>query len=337
LTEKIIGFYPSRPFWALEALDLKSVGDAAALRPLMEEIVLDYRRTTCHLQICRDGKFMFRVHALEEASPASTVGTGSSSLVTWWSQYLDVVNCLNLLFESAVLQQVRVGFDFSEITPRDVSRMMRENNQITVSSLPADTGPSSYYMAQYRITLLSSSPESQANLASRLVVPRTLFERVIANLESALTDPRLSQQLATVARSVAQYKIGNFTTSLTLSWFVIEAILAARWERYLDSANEEYLDGERRISSDRRRDLVGADYPISVVTNFLELGRLVPFAQFKAIGKVRRYRNKVVHQDPKFECSADHCEEALRLALDLITQGRDLTIDIDFSYSVMGA
>src|SRR4051812_46414645 len=110
MMERIVGFYPSRPFWALEAPNLQEASDEVILRRWMEDIVLDYQRAPWRLQVCRDGKFMFRMHALEEAPPSSESSQSSASLVDWWAQYLDIINCLNLVFESSVLQYVNIGF-----------------------------------------------------------------------------------------------------------------------------------------------------------------------------------------------------------------------------------
>src|SRR5262249_11740569 len=139
--------------------------------------------------------------------------------------------------------------------------------------------------------------------------------------EEVRGDWAVLERLSRITKSLAEYKIGNYPTSLVLAWFVIESVLAQKWRTWIESKQRE-IGKEKRINTDRWKVLEGRDYPVSVLSNMLELLDLLPYETYKRVDKVRGYRNSTVHQKPGFQCTAEHCQDAIWAALKL---GRVLT------------
>lgn len=284
------------------------------------------------LKVCRDGVILLQVNGLDPIPSAADVGV--PRLVEWWGRCMDYANCANLLFYAAVLEEMNLGLsEFEEITRRGVFVLTRDNGEETGGSIPSNSFAGVRYMDRHPSVQGMTGWVRQMH---RTTVSVAVCERLGTTLELACQSATLVRDLATIGRALAQYKIGNYRTALVLTWFVVESTLANKWAAYLDESQLTQSDGERRISRERRKNLEGRDYPISVIANMLELAGRLETRVYRIVDRVRGYRNKVVHQDADFVCSDTHCREAFELATALATEGSGLSVRLDYSYSVMG-
>jgi len=199
-----------------------------------------------------------------------------------------------------------------------------------------DSSAESHQLLRYASYCFSGDPSNDSRIFSRRILPIEVFDLLKDNFAAAIRHPFLIQSLASVARSLSQYKVGNYSTSLLLSWFVIEAVINQEWDRFIDSSNRDLENGVKRINAERRKHLSsGPDYPISVVSNLLELADVLPSSDFMRIDQVRRYRNNIVHSKAGFVCVSEHCKMAIQLALDLCTKD-SFKIQPNFFYSLIG-
>jgi hypothetical protein len=132
--------------------------------------------------------------------------------------------------------------------------------------------------------------------------------------ELIVSDKNLVSLLSELSKSFSEFKIGNYTTSLTLAWFVIESALINKWVEFLDSKNIIYSDNSKRINPKRKESLMRPD--INVIANLLELTDVLNFPLFKKIDTVRGYRNKIVHRSHDYVCKVEDCTMALEIALE---------------------
>lgn len=168
----------------------------------------------------------------------------------------------------------------------------------------------------------------------RLAIPKEVFAHVAESFALIVNEKQLLPLIAGIAKSICEYKVANYPISLTLAWFVIESMVQKKWSAFLEEKNETYPDGKKRINKNRRDLLNGRDYTISTITNILELTNFIPFDIFIKLDQVRRYRNNVVHQDQASKCTAKHCDEAIKLAVDLLSEASPIRILPPSSYSV---
>ena len=96
--------------------------------------------------------------------------------------------------------------------------------------------------------------------------------------------------------------------------------MTRKWKTFLENKNKIYENGKKRIDKDRQKKFIdGRDYTMSVISNIMELSDIISFDTFNKTDLVRGYRNKVVHQDHANKCTAKHCDDAIGLALDLLS------------------
>ena len=338
MIERFAAFYSSRPFWAGQAIDFDTVRTPAQFTQQMSAIVFSHDTDDFRLRICRDGMVMLQVFELEAESE---VDDGEKprpieEKVAWWGRYLDYLNCLYLLLDSATIQVSRLAyFELSEITNKDGFRVHYENGKWSGEQIASQSIASYYQLGRYA-SMYPNDPRVDPRMFARRALEQEIFDALFATFSSATKDVSLLRNLAAVAKSIAEYKVGNYGTSLVLSWFVCETQLSAAWRAFLDESNREFANGSKRVSGDRRNTLTGRDYPISVVSNLLELSGALPFETLGTVDAVRVYRNKVVHQDPGFSCGAAHCQQAIALALDLALKNSDIRVTPNLGFSVSG-
>ena len=336
MIERFTAFYTSRPFWAGDAIDFDTVNENSQFTEQMSAMVFSYDTNDFRLRICKDGMVMLHVFELEaefetgDDEKSRQIG----DLVSWWGRYLDYLNCLYLLLDSATIEVDRTAyFALSEITNKDGFRVRFEDGKWGGEGIATESIASYYQMGR-----LASSYRNDLRWDSRILHRRPLkkevFDTLFATFSVVTRNLSLLKDLAAVAKSIAEYKVGNYATSLVLSWFVCESQLSARWRAFLEASNRELPDGSKRVSSDRHQTLTGRDYPISVVSNLLELSDEIPNETFKHIDAVRGYRNKVVHQAPDFSCGLTHCKEAIELALHLTLKDSGIQVNPNLGFSI---
>lgn len=338
MIERFTAFYTTRPFWAGEAIDFDTVNASLQFTEQMSAIVFSYDTNDFRLRICKDGMVMLHVFELEaefetgddERSPPME----DLDLVAWWGRYLDYLNCLYLLLDSATIEVESIAyFELSEITNKNGFRVRFEDGKSGGEGIATESIASYYQMGRYA-SYYRIDPRWDSRILHRRPLKKEVFDTLFATFSVVTRTPSLLKNLAAVAKSIAEYKVGNYATSLVLSWFVCESQLSAHWRAFLEASNRELPDGSRRVSSDRQQTLTGRDYPISVVSNLLELTDEIPYETFKHIDTVRGYRNKVVHQAPNFSCGPRHCNEAIELALGLTLKDSGIQVKPNLSSSI---
>ena len=336
MIERFTAFYTTRPFWAGDAIDFDTVKPGSQFTEQMSAIVFSYDTNEFRLRICKDGMVMLHVPELE-----SEVGNKHDDkprtiedTVAWWGRYLDYLNCLYLLLDSATIEVERIAyFELSEITNKDGFRVRFENGKSGGGGIATESIASYYQMGRYA-NYYRIDPRTDLRILHRRPLKKEVFDTLFATFSVVTKNPYLLKNLAAVAKSIAEYKVGNYAISLVLSWFVCESQLSAHWRFFLEASNRELPDGSRRVSNDRKQTLTGRDYPISVVSNLLELSDEIPNETFKHIDAVRGYRNKVVHQAPDFSCGPRHCNEAIELALGLTLKDSGIQVKPNLGFSI---
>lgn len=334
---KFIGFYTLPPFWAVEGINLDDPAITDKFTELMSERVFSHDSALFNLRVCRDGMIMLRVTELEKVIEGSKNKT--DELLTLWARYLDYLNSLYLLLDSSFSQVMRhVFLDVQPLTNRDAFRVMEQNRRLGPIQICTQSYARDFQMGRY----LSLYPQGlpfkidHRLLMRSVTAERKVFEVLVKQFQAVMLDASLIRRLSTIAKSLGEYKLGNYSTSLILAWFTIEEILMEKWKKFLESKNTIFQDGSARFNSDRTKFLEGRDYPVSVVSNQLEMSDVISFKTFRRIDKARNFRNRIVHQDPKYICKSKHAVDAIVLAMVLSTEGKSIGIVPNFSFSVSG-
>lgn len=332
-----IAFYTTPLFWAGEPLDLAKLDTLENLPDLMSEVVFSYDCESFILNVCKDGMLALHMRNLEAEQQAfKTISVASDMmkcLVGWWGRYLDYANCLNLLLDSSIIEVEKNAFmELSEITNKDAMRMKPDGMQ-----------PSSAHSLFFFLYLLRfpkaygfEEPKGIPSFPNRFPVRKDVFDLTAKRFSEVGGDEKLVRGLSSVAKSVAEYKVENYRMSIVVSWFVIELNLLRKWKDFLEKRNKTNNDGSKRIHNDRKKRLKSRDYQISVIIKKLELSGVLDCRLFCDIKTIRDYRNRIVHQDPDYDCEPRHCQLAIETALKLTLEGRDFKITPNLVLSIIG-
>ena len=102
---------------------------------------------------------------------------------------------------------------------------------------------------------------------------------------------------AILLQSVKSHGEHDFSTSLTMSWTMLEKLVSAIWGKMLED-NKSRVEGDATISfigSDRKKKLRGRDYTASARIEILSLLGHMNIKMYDDLNKVRTSRNDWLH------------------------------------------
>lgn len=331
-------FYPSKPFWAGSKVDFSDQSREGWFHDQMAEEVFSHETPTYTIKICRDGRIMLRVEALEQVQTnEDNVPLPIEATVKAWGEYLDFLNAFYLLLDSAAIELSKFCyFNLHEITNRDAFRVRYEGGKCTGENIAMESIASVFQMGRYSSSYRPGVPiEYDSKIIMRQVIPLDVIQHAVAEFTKVIATPGLEKTLSSFAKSLSEYKVGNYETSVVLSWFITEAALSQLWKSHIDNLNTDFPNSKKRINRDRRDFLTGRDFTISLISNLLELWDALPHAQFQDIDAVRGFRNKIVHNH-NFAPGSNEAQLALNTANAMIDRIWGLRFTPSLGYSVAG-
>ncbi len=343
--EKYLAFYTSRPYWAGKKPDVSFISDqnynTNAFYEIMSEEVFIEQNPHYTLKVCRDGLIMFNSKKINKMLKEALKNNQTTADIKLWAFCLNYLNAIYLLFESAVLQKKKISyFEISEITNQDAFSITFEKgkfkgNVIADLSL-ASTFQMDRWLSNFSVSDLARIEHSRSLNRRSFILDEETFQKINNDLKKIINEDKLIKTISVTTKSLSEYKIGNFSTSLILAWFIIETYLNQYWKDFLKHNNKKYAIG-KRINRKRLENLTnGRDYTASVILNYLELAGILEFNLFKNIDKVRNYRNKIVHGDEDYECEPAHCQKALDIIVEFIKKETQVKLQLNTSYRIGG-
>jgi hypothetical protein len=324
-------FYPSVPFWAVSSPNINGISDNSVFYKKMAETAFLNQNNKFTIQICRDGKIMLHLTELEK-----TNNSGSPSLehiIKKKRTYLEYLNAFYLILDSETIRiDRRSHFNLHEITIKDIISFSQLPGGGFIET-PNHESISSYFNNGRHLSCYSrDTPLSfDQRILTRIPISLAAIESACAVFEKASKSDELVKRLASFTKSLSEYKIGNYETSLVLSWFVIEVLINKKWTQH-------HNDLQQRISKIRKKEnkhfdpFARKDLKISVCSNLLALWGKLSLDQFQDISAARQLRNNIVHGNT-ITPSADDAQLAMNVALDLIDSHWHIRLSPSMGYS----
>jgi len=329
------GFYPSRPFWAVSNIDFTDPRILENFSKLMEEEVFQYSDEVFSIKICRDGMIMLRMEALEQDD--SEARKLPEDTVRKWGEYLDYLNAFYLLLDSSVINVMNVSyFNLHEITTRDVIRVRYENGKVAGYNVAIESVASTFQMGRSRSSYAGIPIQYDSRISMRYLISLEAISGAVDSFRLVVSKPGVEKVLASFTKSIAEYKVGNYETSIILAWFISEQIISDIWNGQIASLSKPLYNGQQRINRDRRDYLKSRDFPVGVVSNMLELWDLLPFDLFKDVDTVRGFRNKIVHEASKYTSTAKDAQLAIETARKLFMRSNNIDFQPSLGFYVIG-
>lgn len=157
--------------------------------------------------------------------------------------------------------------------------------------------------------------------------------RACSLLDDVLANVQLTQMVELVYKARDAYRRADFPQGSIHAWAVCETVLHLLWKRHLDGLSPASNGANIRISSDRKKGLVGRAFNAFIVTEILELLGLINLDLYVRANAARDARNAWMHrlQSPNDEDTT----EAIRLAQDMIEIAFGLRLDVNLMRSNM--
>ena len=330
------GFYPSRLFWAVSKVNFSEQSYDGWFHDQMVEEVFSDERETHTIKVCRDGRVMIRIESLE-AIDDQVENIPIEETVKRWGDYLDYLNSYYLLLDSSTIEISNLAyFSLHEITNRDAFRIRYEDGKSVGENIAAESIASVFQMGRYLSSYRQDVPiEYDQRILMRQVISDDVIRHASEKFSAVVATPGLQKMLSSFAKSLSEYKVGNYETSIVLSWFITEEALSKLWQEHIEGLNEKFESGRRRVNRERKDFLTGRDFTISAISNLLELWGILPFEQFQKVDKVRGYRNKIVHS-LGFVPGAGESQLALNVAKSMIGRIGNVEFTPSMGYSITG-
>jgi hypothetical protein len=303
---------------------------------MAEEVFSSQENEAFALKLCRDGRILIRVPSLER-DDAIAPHTPIEKIVQRWSESLDFLNGFYLLLDSATIEVDKLSyFNLYEITNRDAFRVAYENGKATNENIPMESIASVFQMGRSSGNYPTDVEiEDDLRIIGRPVISLGAISHAASVFQQVVASPGTEKPLASFAKSLAEYKVGNYETSIVLAWFITETAISTLWESHIDGQNRDVGSGRKRINRERKDFLTGRDFSISIVSNVLELSGVLDHSLFKDIDSIRGYRNDIVHpKKVKFIPGASEAHLALKTAQTLIERLGGIRFTPNFTYSV---
>lgn len=269
-TVSFTAFYPLRPFWAVSPVNFPVPKVEGWFHDQMVEEVHSVETTDFALRVCRDGRILLRIPSLEKDDSLSSAFELEET-VRRWGQYLDFLNAFYLLLDSAVYEIGRRRpdgavarlsyFNLHEITQRDAFRVIYENGRASSEYIALESIASVFQRGRDSSSYPPDQPiELDFMIKIRQVISHDAITQATSLFERAVASPGSEKDLASFAKSLAEYKVGNYETSLVLAWFITEATISSLWGSYIDSQDRELRNGRKRVNRERRDFLTGRTF-----------------------------------------------------------------------------
>lgn len=228
---RFTAFYPSRPFWARSMVNFDDQSYEGWFYDQMVEEVYIHQTSKFTVKVHRDGRIMLRIEALEHNEDGQAHAPIEETVIKW-GEYLDYLNTLYLLLDSSTLQIMHLAyFNLHEITYRDAFRVTYENGKCTGDNIAIESIASVFQMGRYLSSYRSNVPiQLDQKIVMRQVITVDVIAHAVKSLARVVALPGLEKALASFAKSLSEYKVGNYETSVVLAWFITEAGYAG-WQQ----------------------------------------------------------------------------------------------------------
>jgi len=329
-------FYPSAPIWVGSAVDFSDQRGKNWFFDRMSEATYSMETDKYSVKIARDGRIMIRIEALERTAKDTEFFLPIAEAIDKWVGYLNYLNAFYLLLDSSSVEVARCRhFDFHEITTRDVFRTSFEDGKFQGEVIASTSIASVFQRARYRSYYLEGESLQRSPLIEwRSIVPVEIFEHACALFAHVIASEELSVTLATFAKSVSEYRNGNYEVSIVLAWFIVEKIINRLWGTYIDGFNEVSGSEQKRITKKRREFLTGREVSAGLMSNLLELQGILSPAQLQEIDQVRNFRNKIVH-GADFSPRNEEAGSAIKMARSMVERFLGIRITPNLSFSIL--
>ncbi|MBA6339240.1 hypothetical protein H4J57_18805 [Colwellia sp. BRX8-7] len=334
---QFICFYTRNPVCACKIINEEEIARADSfqkLSKLLDEIVFETINDEFLIQVQRDGQIRFHSKTIEIDHPKEYSEFNRS--VNWeqkWGKYLELINAFHLILYSSVLQFKWGGdrscdfIDFYEITRNDAFPD-DDNGMRIIISHGFDLGQ--IRRAQYRQNQYVSHPL----LDQHLGLHTDILNNAVQTFSTISNKSVIIRLLSEMAKSLAEFKQFNNTSSLIFSWFGTEKILNRMWDdlRKSDDFSTYKLEIDNANKDDKECIVPIRKYTVANKIVGLNVAKRISEDDKSKLTICRQERNDIAHNNNN-RASEDSSKTCLKLFIKLLNKYYDLNIYLSFDSS----
>ena len=309
VTNASVAYYHLPPVWI--GNDPFKEGATPSRQSLSEVVFTKALSSSIRVQVCRDGLFIFNFSDWGPGVPVTIPGWKSSPGEKVPKAVQDAerkgeehvyrrveamnahLACLNSAISSCQLLGMSIG---QVVSPSDVLNVHWRDSGGWEFGLNPYWSPMHAYVTLQRNLLSGGDPiQSRRNHVLSMETIEKSFEIFEALISSNVPD--CLTMSAILLQSVKSHGEHDFSTSLTMSWTILEKLVSAIWEKMLED-NKSRVERDATISligSDRKKKLRGRDYTASARIEILSLLGHMNIKMYDDLNKVRTSRNDWLH------------------------------------------
>lgn len=311
---RMYGFYPQSNFWAINEPDITN--NFLDLPKVLSQIVYQKDVSFGQLMVTQDGlilcSFNIQLDAQDILKYLNSVLIILQSRASehFFKPFIDPVELTlkDVIYHEYQGEQI-AKFDIDSVEQlaqyQYLARFIGSYVNVNLNNL--DTSKNSFW---YKLIQHSVSSDKRITARSGRIIPKSVFDLVVQDLEIAGKDYMLVQLLAALNRSSQLYSLGDYDMSLIQSWFVIEAYLFKLLEKKTPGIDTAEMSSSEAIKQ-------------------LKILKAIPYEVGNDLHSIRIARNKVVHST--FDSKADSSDAviAIEAIKQFIQRDTGLTISIN--------
>lgn len=228
----------------------------------------------------------------------------------------------------------RVRSGLVAVTPHSFLHLSGRNKPGGGAILPRTPSGSGAFLARFE----ALHPEHGIDLRLMRIetVPTQAMEASLGLLDIILEKgDQIVGLVDLMLRAAAAYTDHNFSLSLIQSWAVSEALVRRAWAHYVDANREREINGSNKtfINAERKQWLTESrDITASVMIEMLSLTSAISLDVYERLNKVRRARNRWLHN--LIQPPATEAQNALAVTSTLLSavEGIDISIPLSLQW-----
>ena len=287
----------------------------------MEEAVVSYKHGSAEIIVYRDGLVTYSDAELSGA-------TTSDQTFKRIEKYTEILNAIFAVFVSTFTQEIKVKYHTSfEITHHHIIPLTFEDGVQRGMSIPQKSVTTSQIDKRHLMNVPSGYEDSLDNWIDRpprAIVPKAVIEQACKTFFAIATDKHNTRILARSNKAAAEYASTSFSDCILVSWLQIEVYLFVKLKAYMKA------QGSGKFNKERRENL--ANSTSAQVTEMLEIAGSLTRDIYTLLTKVRKVRNKIVHNN--YSATIEEASDALNLLEQMIAEAFGETVKLNTGISM---
>lgn len=327
IIERHISFFLKEGFWSGVKPDFTRFSSNYWLQPaygsLFEEIVFSKKDGDREVSFTRDGMIRY--------SDPGLLDEIDEKFYTRVEKYGAILNALLMVVVSQITEDSKMlHHDYFELTHLDIISSSRQKSGLGAMGIPSKSATNAQLQKRFLTYVPHNMVDSidayaEGSISGRPVIPIETLERAADKFFAATRTDYSTKLLSRTNKALSEYASASFSDAVIICWTQVEIYLYEKMQEYAATHAD-------RFPSKRKKGL--RDLTSSETIELLEVAGLLNIDEYAQINKIRKTRNKIIHEGAA--ASVEDANDALKLVGSIITlkTGQDINLALGIRMSL---